>query len=208
MHLQSEVFRKMLDQFAVRMRVACPGIIKSFDPVAQTVEVDLAITEDVVVNGKVEQIKVSVLVDVPILVPRAGNFILTMPVTAGDECLVVFGDNCMDAWWQNGCPKDANGEYISQNQIDKRRHDLSDGFAILGIWSQPNKIVNYSITTSQLRSLDGTTYIEVAQTAVNIVGAQEVNIQAAGKTVIEGKNFLAHQHTGVEPGGGVSGGVA
>lgn len=95
----------------------------------QTVRVQPAIRE--VVTGS-DYTPVSIplpeLLDVPIVLPRAGDYVITLPVRAGDECLVIFADQCIDAWWQNGGV---------QNQMERRRHDLSDGFAILGTWSQP-----------------------------------------------------------------------
>ena len=58
----------------------------------------------------------------------------------------------MDAWWQSGGV---------QNQIDCRRHDLSDGYCIPGPWSQPRTIPNYSTSSAQLRTESGSSYIEL-----------------------------------------------
>lgn len=202
----------MLEQFGAGLRVAAPGIIKAFDSAKQTVVVQIAIRERINLNGNLSWEEISVLVDVPIFMPRAGEYILTMPVTIGDECLVIFGDNCMDAWWQSGG---------IQNQVDKRRHDLSDAFAFLGIWSQPKKISGYSTNSTQLRNLDGDTYVEIKDTVINIISAKDINISAdadinitgggqvviGDATTIDDRVFMDHVHTGVEPGGGLTGGV-
>lgn len=192
-------------QMLCALRVACPGIIQSFDAVKQTVVVQLAIRENVLQNLQRVPVQIAPLVDVPIVLPRAGSCTLTLPIKQGDECLVVFGDMCIDGWWQSGG---------IQNQLDRRRHDLSDAFAIPGPWSQGRVIPNYSPSTAQLRSDDGKTVVEVDPTgSVNInaptvnVQGQTVNISGAGNTIIEGKNFLTHQHTGVQTGSGVSGPV-
>jgi hypothetical protein len=42
---------------------------------------------------------------------------------------------------------------------------------------------------------------------VNISGASSVAITGSGNTTIEGKNFLAHAHSGVLTGGSITGGV-
>lgn len=110
------------------------------------------------------------LVDVPVVFPRAGGYVLTMPIKPGDECLVIFGDNCMDAWWQSGGV---------QNQIDCRRHDLSDGYCIPGPWSQPRTIPNYSTSSAQLRTESGSSYIELAGNDINIVAAGNIKIKGA-----------------------------
>ena len=181
------MYRVMLDASNADLRVACPGIIQSFDASSQTVTVQLAIREKVNIDGNQEWTDMPVLVDVPIFSPRAGGYVLTFPVAAGDECLVVFGDMCMDAWWQNGGV---------QNQVDKRRHDLSDGFALVGIWSQPRNVSGYSTSSAQLRNESGTAYVEISGSNVNIVGSS---------VTINGRDFMTHKHT--DPQGGQTGGV-
>ena len=99
-----------------------------------------------------------------------GGYCLTLPIQPGDDCLVVFGDNCMDAWWQSGGV---------QNQVEKRRHDLSDGFAIVGFRSQPGVVGGYSGGTAQLRNAAGDAYIEISGSDINIRAAGVVDIKCA-----------------------------
>lgn len=191
-----------LRQTAINLRVAMPGIIQSFDATEQTVTVQCAIREKINMDGDLSWQDIPLLLDVPVIFPRAGNYILTMPIQAGDECLVVFGDSCMDAWWQSGGV---------QNQIDCRRHDLSDGYAIVGLYSQPRRINNYSTSTAQLRNLSGDAYVELSGSNINIVG-NSVTISAGsvtigGSTTIDGRSFMGHKHSGVTTGGGSTGGV-
>jgi hypothetical protein len=233
----NENLERKLEKLSYRIRVAMPGIIQSFDADKQTVTVKIAIREHLSFNGKAyEDREIPVLGDVPIYMPRAGNFVLTMPVTIGDECLVIFGDTCIDSWWETG----ALG-----NQMDNRRHDLSDGFAIIGPWSQPKVIGNYSIDSTRLRNLNNDTYVEVKDDEINIVAKTKVivtspevdviattvsviatgTVQVTGGTItltspagvnlvgsnlsqIDGKNFIDHTHTGVTTGSGTSGEVS
>lgn len=157
-----------LRAFSNKLRVAAPGIIQSFDPAEQTATVRLAIREKVRLDGDERWTEIPLLLDVPIVVPRAGGYCLTLPIQPGDECLVVFGDMCIDAWWQSGGV---------QNQIDCRRHDLSDGFAIVGCWSQPRVVPNYSTATAQLRNNAGDAYVEISGSNINIVASGTVNIK-------------------------------
>lgn len=194
-----------LRRAAIDLRVAIPGIIQSFDAGAQTVVVKPAIRECLVFDGEEKWIDIPLLVDVPIVLPRAGGYSLTLPIRKGDECLVVFGDMCMDAWWQSGG---------TQNQVECRRHDLSDGFAIIGAWSQPRVISGYSTGSAQLRNDAGTAMVEISGSTINIkasainLEAPAININGNNNTVIDGKNFITHKHTGVEKGSGSTGGVA
>jgi protein gp138 len=99
---------------------------------------------------------------VPIVIPRAGIYSLTLPIAVGDECLVVFGDMDIGAWWDAGAANKA------QNQIHERRHTLADGFALLGISSQPRVLNDYSTTSAQLRTEDGATYVDLASGQITL----------------------------------------
>lgn len=173
---QDELFRRFGDALQADLRVAIPGIIQTFDPVLQRVTVQPAIRERVILNGQVQMVDIPVLLDVPIVIPRAGGFALTLPVQQGDECLVVFGDMCIDGWFQSGGV---------QNQVEKRRHDLSDGFAILGCWSNPRALSGYSTTGAQLRTGDGSIVLEVNRNRIEIKGDLFVggNIQYTGQLI-------------------------
>ena len=87
---------------------------------------------------------------------------LAFAPAAGDEVLVVFGDMGIDAWWQSGGV---------QNQDEMRRHDLSDGFAVFGCWSQPNKPV-LPTQGVRLQTEDGTTNITLTGGSVAINAAE------------------------------------
>lgn len=165
------MFESLSRATAAGLRVALPGIVKSFNSEQQTVEVDLAIQDRIKANmpalpgynASTGDIQIPTLLDVPIVIPRAGGFSLTFPIKPGDECLVIIGDMCINSWWQNGAS-------IGQGQIQEslRRHDLSDAFAILGPWSQPRVLPDYSITSAQLRTDDGTVIINISEGGVTI----------------------------------------
>lgn len=202
-------------QASIKLRCHMPGIIESYDADQQTVNVRPAIRECLIgEDGSRNWTDIPLLLDVPVCWPRAGGYVLTLPIQPGDECLVCIGDSCIDAWWQNSGV---------QNQIDIRRHDLSDAFAILGPWSQPRRVSGYSTNSCQLRNEEGSAYVELSGSTINIVGSA-VNITApnvtvtgrttvdgkttiTGATDIQGRDFLSHTHTGVQTGGGSTGGV-
>ena len=235
LRVDAEQWNFLMWQRLCETRVAIPGIVKSFDATKQTVTVQPALRENINQGLVSTPTELPLLPDIPILMPRAGTYVITLPVSVGDECLVVFMDMCMDAWWQSGGV---------QNQVDRRRHDLADGVAILGIWSQPNRVQNYSTTALQIRNSDGSRLVEITNSQVHVLsdnvaieagnvqiqGDSQVTIQGSGpvdiqtsgdininggdvaitgSTVkIEGKEFLTHKHTGVSTGGGISGPVS
>lgn len=121
---------------AIKTETHCslPGIVKSFDPATQTATIQPAIRSKRYSDSGMQMADLPLLANVPVYFPGGGQYALTMPVQPGDECLVVFADSCIDAWYQSGGV---------QNQIDFRSHDLSDGFAFVGFRSRPKAIENF-----------------------------------------------------------------
>lgn len=160
---EQQAMKVLSDTIFSMLRVSMPGIIQSFDPIACTCTVQPAISGQVANEaGKFKSAPLPLLVDVPVIFPRGGGCTITFPVKAGDECLVVFSDRCIDFWWQNGGV---------QEPVDPRQHDLSDAFAFIGPQSQAEVIGNISTSTLQMRTDDGAAYIELDPNshAVNIV---------------------------------------
>lgn len=148
----SDVYRALAKSISHNLRVGIPGIIVSFDTVKQTAKIDIAIREKLSINGQSGDVQISTLLDVPISLPRGGNFLLSMPIVKGDECFVIFSDMCINSWFQNGG---------IQSQEILRRHDLSDAVFFPGCWSQPNKVDNWSTDSAQLRTEDGTVFVGI-----------------------------------------------
>lgn len=224
-----EELKQALAFFSRGLHVALPATVLSFNAEKQTISAKPAIRELLRVDGTPTIKELPQLDDVPVVLPRAGGFTLTFPIQPGDECLIVFADTCIDAWYQSGG---------LQNKMSERRHALADGFAIVGIWSQQRKLANYSTGSVMLRNDEGTTAVEVAESTINVI-ANQVNVQANntcsvlsygsctvhaddvctvesdtsvrisgnGSVQIEGKDWLSHQHTGVAGGSGFSGPV-
>jgi hypothetical protein len=199
---------------------AMPAIIESFDPSKETCEATCTIQAKVTgKDGTAQWVTLPKLVDVPVVFPSGGGYSLTFPVDAGDEALIVFASRCIDNWWLAGGV---------QTQADLRMHDLSDGFAFVGIRSQPRVLNNgVKTTAAQLRSDDGSTFVEVADgNLVNITAPGGINLNGvtidaagnvtapAGSTIkaptvegttqvkFAGKNATTHTHGGVTTGAG------
>lgn len=149
-----EAMRAALDGRQATIWTAMPGIVQSVDFDAMTCEVQPSIQGTVQDEmGNVTSVDLPLLVDVPIVFPSAGGFIITLPLKSGDEVLVVFGSRCIDAWWQSGG---------IQRPMEARMHDLSDGFAIPGPRSQTNlPLGSVSSTDLEIRNSLGTTYLSI-----------------------------------------------
>lgn len=181
-----EAARTAQDAHQARLWTALPGIIESWDDDAGTVTVQPSIQGRILnrnpTTGEVvEQLaNLPLLIHVPIVWPQCAAGALTFPLTQGDEVLVTFSARAIDSWWQSGgigAP------------IEKRMHDLSDGFAHVGVTSQPRRLPNVSTENIQLRNFDGDVFYEltpagkcrvVATDNAEIVAGGDVTVQAEG----------------------------
>jgi hypothetical protein len=198
-----EALRTAIDGQIAEVWTALPGIVKSVNFAQMTCTVQPAIRMMVTGSNGIQTPKdIPVLLDVPIVFPSAGGFILTLPIADGDEVLVIFASRCIDTWWQNGGYQNIQAEF--------RMHDLSDGFCIPGPRSLTNLVPGISSTTCQLRKVDGTAYLELTPAgAINLVAPGGVNITGAlavsGDAIIDGVNVKTHVHSGVSTGGSNTG---
>lgn len=151
----AETLRTLQSSVSSQLRVSMPGIVQSFDADSVTCDIQIGIKGE---SGG-ESTNLSVLTSVPVVFPRGGGVTMTFPIKAGDECLLVFGDRCIDFWHQSG---------DIQETVDERQHDLSDAFAIIGPQSQAKKISGISTSAAQFRSDDGSTYFEINPTTKKI----------------------------------------
>jgi phage baseplate assembly protein gpV len=224
-----ESLRIALESAQANIWTAIPGVVTAVDLTAQTVSVQPSVQGAISApDGSSRSVNLPLLVDVPIVWPRAGGFALTFPIAVNDEVLVVFASRCIDSWWQSG----GIGA-----QAEVRMHDLSDGFAVLAPTSQPRKLSGVSSTNVQLRDDAGTTYVEIAPGGkIKLLGATSIDLNAptvniaatniningttnqtgamnmtgqvtqTGGMSIGGVVFGTHKHVGVQTGGGTSGG--
>lgn len=203
---QQEILRAMIDGAMANMWTSLPGIVQSVDFAKQTATIQPAI-KSVKKNpdGTVEHVDLPVLADVPLHFPSGGGASMTFPVKAGDEALVVFSSRPTDTWHQSGGV---------QGQIDARTHDLSDGFALVGFKSSPGALSNVSSNSVQLRSDDGQHVVDLNPgSGVTITSGgfsaafSPAGLAMTGGTITHNGKDIGdtHLHTGVVPGGGLSG---
>lgn len=210
-----EVLRIAMRALQARLWTALPGIVERFDASRMTVDVQPTINGRAVgSDGAVSSMQMPVLLDCPVLWQGGGGATFTFPVAAGDECLVIFSARCIDAWWERGGMQDVR---------DIRMHNLSDGFALVGVRSLP-RAFDVNTTAAELRSADGATFVrldptgQVVQiTAPGGINLNGVMIDASGNvqtsaTITAGTDVVAagvsvanHPHANVQPGSGQSG---
>lgn len=181
-YLQDPDETQIIEQQSIQSRIwtAIPGIVQEVDYTRFTLSVQPSIKgriEDQ--DGNAEDVELPLLVDVPLLLPNAGGWHLTFPIVPGDEVLVVFACRCIDAWWQSGGV---------QKAMERRMHDLSDGFAILAPYSQllaPDCIGGFSNNSVILRDDKKLNYIEITNDGkLNVLHQSDLDWDTLGNADI------------------------
>ena len=222
---QNQLLEQFFNAKQTGLWTALPAIVQEFDPETLTCVCQPTIKGRIKKpDGSIELVDMPLLLDCPVVFPHAGGCSLTFPVKQGDECLVVFSCRGIDFWWQQGGV---------QPPPEPRMHDLSDGFAILGVWSQVTKIASVNTSSVQLRSDDGQAFVEINPQSHNVnvntngnisaiasgsatLKAQSVTIDAPQMTVTgkltvngdivgNGVDLKIHTHSGVQTGNGNTG---
>ena len=168
----------IVEEAVSRLWTALPGVVTRFDKNKLIVDVQPTIQGRITnEDGEVHHVDLPILLDVPVVFPHAGGVSMTFPVASGDECLVVFASRCIDGWWQNGGV---------QPPFSSRKHDLSDGFAILGAWSQKTRIGSVSGECFELRSDDRQTFFSInpKNHDVKLVTSSNADVQVAGNATV------------------------
>lgn len=169
---------QVVDNKLKELHTCMPGKIVSFDTDTQIAEIQPLIRRIFVNSGPVD---LPLCISCPVMFPRAGGFSMTFPVTVGDECMIMFSERALDTWLQSGGV---------QLPLDTRRHSLSDAIAILGLYSQPNKLESFFTTGIEIKADDGSIYFRLDGTGITIKG----NVNIDGNITMTGTS-TATDHT-------------
>lgn len=120
------------------MKCMMPGEIKSFDKTKKTATIQLLLKRSLP-NDTVQSYPL--LIDCPVFTPQGGGASLRFPIAAGDNCMVVFADRNVDVWFKTG----AEGV-----PFNGRVHDISDGFALVGINALTSTLPDYKDDEAEL----------------------------------------------------------
>lgn len=119
------VIKKLFDLRLRDVHTAIPAVVDRYDADAQTVDA----TPQVKAYARQETQDVAVplpqVTKCPVVFPGAGGFRITFPIQQGDTVLLLFAEGSIDAW------RKAGG---LQDPADMRRHHLSDGIALPGLY--------------------------------------------------------------------------
>ncbi len=137
----TEVLRQIMSQVSDRLYVALPGKVEFYDPILQTVDVKPLLSKTIVdQSAGEEKTELPVLPKVPVAFPRGGDFFMVLPISPGDNVLLVFCDRSIDDYWFSDGSR-------PMDQVDFRSHDISDAVAIPGFYPSIKPVLDSSATS-------------------------------------------------------------
>jgi hypothetical protein len=95
--------------------------VESFDKAKNTITARASIKR-AYSNGT--EVEFPLFTDVPVMTLSGGGAFISMPITKGDWCLLMFNDRDIDSWWYSGTVAVPNSP---------RLHSLSDAIALVGL---------------------------------------------------------------------------
>ena len=164
---QAEVINDLMRKISGGIRVAMPASIESYDFKTQKADIKIDMQE-LYQNGT--SLDYPVLSGVPVIFPRCGGASITMPISRGDTCLVMFLDRDSTAWL-------LGGKNLKPKSM--RSHHLSDAVAIMGLCPFTNKSPAKN-NTDMLISFDGSFVTLKPKGIIDITSAKEINVKTEG----------------------------
>ncbi len=166
------------------------GIIQSFDTSTQTAQVQFALKEVISVEPDGTRIlkERPLIFEVPVMILYGGGSYISFPITAGDNCILLFNDREIDQWFANGGV---------QTPVTARMHDASDAIAIVGLRSLQNSISNYLANGVRLYYND-TCKIDLTTDAIDSIAAlftHTGDMTITGDLIVEGDSLTEGNST-------------
>ena len=151
-----EVLLILKDEILKSLRCLMPARITAVHAALGTVDVQISALQQTPIG---EYLKYPPLENVPVITLQGGGLAIKAPIKVNDQCLVFFADRCMSAWKQSGSP---------QPLPNPRMHDLSDGFALVGVNSPVQLLTLLTATEGGIATATAKVAIDTTTNKVTI----------------------------------------
>lgn len=188
----AEVIQTVIDYNLIDLHVCLPAKILTYDPSTQTATVlpSLMMENE---NSSIPYPWIPIP-NVPLIFPRAlaGQAYIHMPIVPGDDVTLLICERSLDSWKETGI-------LISPN--DRRRHDITDAFAIPGGSGKPFAFNVDDAHAIEIANLLATLQIKPAGEIHFENAIASVTLSSAGKFTVDA--LLADIGTGAAHGVGL-----
>lgn len=227
-----EALRVLFKRLALEQRTATPAVVVAVDPSGRFVDVQPAISGVQRLDDVLRELRLPVLRGVPLqlLGSTSMGLFVAVPVTPGDDGLLIVSDRALDNWQYGG------GVSMPPEGVGPRQHDLTDAVFIPGMQRMSGGVPGFPTSTVQMRNRAGNCVAEVGLDTVHAttpdgcevtLGAGVVRLEvpggailqlsgdtvtitgklvvsdsiAASRVAVAGSELYQHDHGGVAPGG-------
>lgn len=175
--------REIVDRALYRLNTCIPGVVETFDATTQTATVRPAIQMRTRVDGVDGVLDMPPIIRAPLVFPyvATAGFALTLPVQAGDPCLLLFSQRAIDNWHDLG-----GTQPPETGAVGSRHHDLTDALVLLAPAPIPAVLSGWVADGIELRNADQTSRITVRDAEVVVeVGPTTLTISSDGSVVLD-----------------------
>ena len=164
----ADIIRQAIEDRLAEVHVMLPGRIDAYDATLQKADVEPLIRRlQKTVDGEIKE-DLPVIPGVPVVFPRAGGFKITMPVQAGDRCMLVFCERSIETYQTGTGRRGDNTALIRQSDPDTfEMHNLSDPVAIMG-WYNDAEALGTPDATDMVIGEDNGPVIHIGGDQVNL----------------------------------------
>jgi hypothetical protein len=203
-----ETFRAALEYWQTRIWTALPCVVHAY-PAASGLGPQLLDAQPTIngsylnSDGDRVSLVMPLLTDCVIVWQGGGGVTATFPIAPEDECLVVLSSRCIDAWWSQGFLKPIAGKANSaMDPPDARMHNLSDGFALVGLRSSPRSF-GPNVRDACLITDDQQTFIRLSaiDKAVVIQANGGITLQTTGSITLSAGGEISANGVTIDPNG-------
>lgn len=193
----AEALRVLFDRLALNLRTAIPGVVVAVGADGTTVDVQPAVSLAQRLETT-EEVRLPVIRGVPLqaLGSETAGVFVTVPVSVGDDGLLIVCDRALDTW-QFGA-----GVVRAPDAASPRHHDLTDAVFLPGLRRASSPIAAPSSTAVEVRTADGLTRASVSPGVAALhAGVCSVSVTPAGITLTAGPFVLSVTPAGLTIGG-------
>jgi hypothetical protein len=195
----AQLLKQAIDNHLLDVHTALIGRIEKYDASTQLADVQPLLKRTIKTNdGGVKQEDLPLLVDVPMLFPRAGGFFISLPIEIGDYAQVIFNETSIDDFFTE-----------SVSNIDSAcRFTLHGAVAFPGIYPQA-KALKSAHKANLVLGRDNAIQLHIDREKIRL-GSEKADeaLAIASKVEAELKKiinaFNNHTHTGTCPTGAVT----
>lgn len=176
----ANALKQSFKEMRKELNTSIVGHIAAFEPSTQMAQAQIGV---VGLDAQGNSFTHAVIIECPVQFTGGNQFHIEHQIDAGDECIILFSQRCIDAWL-------ANGGIAEQPFV--RFNDKDDAMIIVGLRSQPNAISDFQNNGIVLRDKNRGTYVWLKNDgSIELVnGSGFIKLEAGGTVDINGVKIM------------------